>query len=220
MSHPSSVPPLQPPQKAQPPLPSSFSSTRTEIETRLIRQATLDESFRQQLEQSPQVIWDKEFTGSDLANLKLRIFEDTDDTLYLVIPWHSEDFRQLLSDRPHDVWKHEFGTAQLKGFTVRVLEEPTDAFYLVLPRPEAIGDEDLEVIDTQDFEQHDTVSSPALRYLRMCRFTKWRPRNKADRILYLFQAKGVNYLKRLPIVKRLLRPIYKMRSHVYQAKRL
>lgn len=207
------------PDSKQSPL-SSFSSTRSDIENRLIRKVTLDESFRQRLEQSPQTVWEEEFEGSDLANLKLRLFEDTDDTLYLVVPWHAEDCRQLLSDRPLDVWKREFGTARLKGIMIRVLEEPTDQFYLVLPRSEPLEDEDLEVVTNQEFEQKNTVSSPALRYLRMRRFTKWRPRNKVERILYLIQAKGLNSIKRLPIVHRLLQPIYTVRSRIYQIKRL
>ena len=199
---------------------SSFSSTRSGIENRLIRKATLDEAFRQRLEKSPQTVWEEEFKGSELANLKLRLFEDTDDTLYLVIPWHAEDCRQLLNDRPLDVWKREFGTARLKGIMIRVLEEPTDEFYLVLPRSESLEDEDLEIVDSQEFEQKDTVSSPALHYLRRRRFTKWRPRNKIERILYLIQAKGLTYIKRLPIVNRLLQPIYTVRSRIYQIKRL
>jgi hypothetical protein len=202
---------------------SPFSSTRAEIETRLIRKATLDPEFRQRLEQSPQRAWQEEFAGSELEPLKLRVFEDTDDTVYLVIPWHAEDFRHQLNDRPRDVWRREFGTAKLKGFVIRVLEEPTDEFYLVLPRSETLEDEELEAFNqeaTQDFDAENVVSSPALRYLRISRFTRWRPRNKIERILYLLQAKGMNQIKRLPVVNKVLKPIYQWRSRFHQFKRL
>ncbi|MEM7771032.1 MAG: hypothetical protein AAGA75_05820 [Cyanobacteria bacterium P01_E01_bin.6] len=199
---------------------NSCSSTRTTIETRLVRKAMLDESFRQRLEQSPQAVWEEEFKGSDVANLTLRIFEDTDDTIYLVIPWHAEDFRHQLSDRPRETWKREFGTAKLNGFVIRVLEEPTDEFYLVLPRSEPLEEDDLEAFSNQELDQEDTVSSPALRYLRIRRFTQWRPRNKVERILYLLQAQGLSHLKRFPVVNKFLQPIYTLRSRMYQMKRL
>lgn len=199
---------------------SAFSSTRTEIETRLIRQAALNEEFRHRLQQSPQAVWEEEFKGSDLVDLKLRVFEDTDDTLFLVVPWHADDFRKVLDECPRDVWKREFGTDKLNGFMIRILEEPTDEFYLVLHRHEEIPEKELEDLDVPEFEQHDTVSSPALRYLRLRRFTQWRPRNRVERILYYIQAQGLNRVMRLPIVSKFLNPIYKMRSHVYQIKHL
>ncbi|MEB3211631.1 MAG: hypothetical protein VKL39_09750 [Leptolyngbyaceae bacterium] len=202
---------------------TSLSRTRTDIETRFIRKATLDETFRQRLEQTPQTVWNEEFADTEFEHLTLRVFEDTDDTVYLVIPWHAEDFRHQLNDRPRDTWKREFGTAKLKGFVIRVLEEPTDEFYLVLPRSDTLKDEELEAFSQEeklDFEAEDSVSSPALRFLRINRFTRWRPRNKIERILYLFQAKGLNYVKRLPVVNQILKPIYAWRSHLHQFKRL
>ncbi|MEO1520555.1 MAG: hypothetical protein AAFU78_07230 [Cyanobacteria bacterium J06633_2] len=106
---------------------------------------------------------------------------------------------------------------------IRVLEEPTDEFYLVLPRSERLEDEDLEAFDKEEQQEQaidDSVSSPALRFLRIRRFTHWRPRNKVERLLYLFQAKGLNHIKRFPVVNRFLRPIYAWRSRFYQMKRL
>jgi hypothetical protein len=191
---------------------SSFSSTRADIESSLLRKAALESGFRQRLQQCPQEVWAEEFKGSDLANLTVRIFEDTDDTLYLVIPWHGEDFRQHLGDRPHDIWRQEFGTTQLKGFIIRILEEPTDEFYLVLPRLEALDDADFSHINTYRMESQATLSSPILRYLRIRRFTQWRHRSQVDWLLYHLQVAGLQHIQQLPIIKKLMQSMQTMRS--------
>lgn len=112
--------------------------TRSDVEERLIRKVVQDATFRETLLKDPQTVWQQEFGNTVLNDLRLQVFEETANTLYLVVPSQNEALEQELAENPKAVWKREFGTTRLEGYIIRVAREPSGYFYLVLPRQEQL----------------------------------------------------------------------------------
>ncbi|MDX2098377.1 MAG: hypothetical protein SFW36_11425 [Leptolyngbyaceae cyanobacterium bins.59] len=192
--------------------------TRTDIEERLIRRALQETAFREALLQSPQAVWQQEFGNTDLRDLKLQVFAEEAQTLYLILSLHDGDLYQELEENPKAVWKREFGTTWLEGYTIRVLQEPSGSFYLVLPHQEP-GDVWIDaLIEVTEKSLLDPESTSALKRFRS--LPRVTPKTKLGRILRRLQDWLVMVIKSNPLVIAVLRPFYWVRSLIYDWKRL
>lgn len=190
--------------------------TRADVETRLIQRAMHDEAFRKTLLSQPQTIWQQEFGNTVFKDLVLTIFEDTNDTLYLIIPWNDDTRRNELIENPKAVWQQEFGTTRLAGYMIRVIQEESGQVCLALPMWErspvwepafsqtAVASSSTTTSQEQphsDFEK----SLHALTHRPM-------PKTKLGRIFYRFQIWLFMLVRTNPLVAIVMRPLYQMRS--------
>jgi len=185
--------------------------SRSQIEARLLQRAMQEPVFRQTLVQDPPTIWQQEF-GDDpvLKDLQLQVLEETETSLYLVLPSQDEAFRQELLQTPQAVWKREFGTTDLQGYVIRVVQEPEGHFYLVLPfRQRSAGwlDEFPQMVPPP-------WTPPDVGTLEKSWRTRPRrmPTTKLGRIWQRLQTWVAMMVKTNPLVAAILRPFYWVRS--------
>ena len=64
----------------------SEASSRAQLERRLIERGLEDESFRQRLLEEPRAALEEELGARLPAEIQIRVVEETQDTIYLVLP--------------------------------------------------------------------------------------------------------------------------------------
>jgi hypothetical protein len=194
--------------------------TREQIETQLLRKAAQNESFKLALLETPQMIWEQELGATFLAPSKLRVFENSSHTLYLIAPAQDEVLREELSNNPKAVWKRRFGSAKLQGYTIRVIEELPGEFCFVLPTSIELEAEAkiLEAAGEPGFnlEEHTAHFRKEMRSLSQRKV----PKTKLGRILMRLEGFVIVWIKSNPIVISILRPIYWVRSLIFAWRRL
>ncbi|MGG6268095.1 hypothetical protein ACQ4M3_27540 [Leptolyngbya sp. AN03gr2] len=194
--------------------------TREQIEAQLLGKAAHDESFRTALIETPQAIWDREFGQTLLSSLKLKVLQNSLNTLYLIAPTQDETLRKELSNNPKAVWKRRFGTTKLQGYTIRVIEEQPGEFCFVMPTSIDLEAEAqfLEEAAQQGFnlEEHTAKARKELRSLTQRKV----PKTKLGRILLRLEGFVLVWIKSNPIVVSILRPIYWVRSLIFAWRRL
>jgi hypothetical protein len=70
---------------------------RREIESQLIAKAWKDETFKQELISNPKAVFARELGQELPENLKIKVLEETADTIYLALP-RSPQVSEELSD--------------------------------------------------------------------------------------------------------------------------
>ncbi|MGI0485759.1 hypothetical protein ACN4EK_10005 [Pantanalinema rosaneae CENA516] len=206
---------------------SSGELTRADVEERLLSKSLQDQAFAEVLVADPQTVWRQEFGDTALQDIQLVVFQETKDTLYLIIPAQEQSLRQELAKQPKTVWQRELGKSRFNGYTIRVLEEPIGQFYLVLPLIERTSDLEKALSQSMvanahshatspDLKQHSSNLTKTLRSLGQHRM----PRTKLGRILAILRSWGVMLFLSNPIVIALTRPIYWVISLFYAWKRI
>lgn len=205
---------------------SSKTLTRADVEQQLISKAVEDAAFRQALLENPQAVWQQEFGKTSLKDLQLSVWEETDHSLYLVLPSEDSAFRKELTEHPQAVWQREFGKARLKGYVIRVVEEPIGHFYLVLPTIERspLWVDDLlpsspdPTSNSRSQPWENTSKSVQQRYRSLTH--RRYPKTKLGRIAFRLQTWVVMTVLTNPIVTSLLRPFYVVRGWIDVWRRL
>lgn len=203
---------------------SSETPTRADIEAHLIRLALHDEAYRKTLLSQPQTVWQQEFGNTAFKDLSLMVLEETNDTLYLVIPWQDEALRQALIENPKAVWQQEFGTTRLSGYMIRVIQEEAGQFCLVLPALErspvwestfsqATATSPTNTVASSEQPSEFGKSFHTLTHRPM-------PKTKLGRIFYRIQIWLLMLVRTNPIVAMLMRPFYRVRSLMHEWRRL
>jgi hypothetical protein len=142
-----------------------MAKTRQDLEAEIIQKAWVDESFREDLKRNAKSIYTQDFSGELPKGAELRIVEEDERHLYLVIPDEAPDARQVeLSERSsRDDFENALMTRAAKeaSFRAELLADPKGAYQALLSglSADATLPEDLTV---EALQESDNV-----RYLRI-----------------------------------------------------
>ncbi|OLP17986.1 hypothetical protein BST81_13150 [Leptolyngbya sp. 'hensonii'] len=186
--------------------------TRADIEIRLLGKALQDATFKQTLLSDPVKVWQQEMGDTVLKDLQLKILEENQDTLYLVLPWQDETLREGLKKRPKAIWKEEFGTTRLEGYVVRVVEEPPGFFYLVLPWADPDLPQRIPELPPTLPVDPNAPQQPTTPVRNPFQLKRTAPKTKLGRISRRLESWLALRVRSNPIVVAILRPIQKGRS--------
>lgn len=201
--------------------------TRAQVEERLLSKSLQEQTFVEALLADPQAMWRQEFGDTTLRDMQLVVFQETKDTLYLILPAQDQALRQELSKHPKAVWQRELGKSRFNGYTIRVIEEPIGQFYLVLPLIERTSDLEKALSQmalstanpnalSKELNQYSSNLTKTMRSLGQQNL----PKTKIGRIFYMLRSWVVMLVLCNPIVIALTRPIYWVISLFYAWKRI
>lgn len=186
--------------------------TPIEIEDQLLAAAE-EPAFREALLQNPQAIWHQQFGQTSVADWNLRVFEDTETMLHLIVPVVDQELRGELRSQPETIWQEELGSEKLWGYQIYVVEQQQDEFCLVLPWINPTEAAEVGLFGGWSLQRHSTADNPA----------QGRPDRRAakvGRISRMAKNRSIAEVRRRSGVQRLLKPFYLVRAWLFKWRRL
>ena len=132
--------------------------SRADVEAHILAQAQRDPTFRTLLWQDPQAAWQQTFGETSLGSLTLRLLQDDEDTLHLVVPAANQDMIAQLEATPHALWRQQFGTHKLRGYLIRVVLEQPGELLLAMPHVNWAEGETLETLGAAGQKEQGRLS--------------------------------------------------------------